>query len=268
MSLLEAIILGIVQGATEFIPISSSAHLILVPEILGMDQPGLAFIGVIHLGTLLAVLIYFARDLWAITKGVWAGVRQGQLMSNPDSRLGWFILIGTLPAVAAGLIFKDFFEGIFEAPIPAAFFLLVTGALLVLGERMLSGRKSIETMTWIDSLAIGTFQMMALFPGISRSGSTIVGGLWRGLDRETSARFSFLLSIPAIAGAGILSLSEILSPAREFETIVYIAGFLASFIAGYVCIKFLLSYLKNHSLYVFAAYCFVVGGLFLVFNLI
>jgi undecaprenyl-diphosphatase len=268
MSLLEAIILGIVQGATEFIPISSSAHLILVPELLSIDQPGLPFIGVIHLGTLLAVLIYFARDLWAITKGVWAGVRQRQLMSNPDSRLGWFILIGTIPAAAAGLLFKDWFERIFESPIPAAFFLLVTGVLLIIGERILSGRKSIETMTWMDSLAIGTFQMLALFPGISRSGSTIVGGLWRGLNRETAARFSFLLSIPAIAGAGLLSLSDVLSPSREFDAVIYIAGFLASFIAGYVCIKFLLSYLKRHSLYIFAAYCFIVGGLFLVLNLL
>lgn len=267
MSLLEAIILGIVQGATEFIPISSSAHLILVPEILNMPQPGLAFIGVIHLGTLLAVLIYFARDLLEITRGVFAGLRERDPMNNADARLGWFILIGTIPAVAAGLLLNDFFERIFEAPIPAAFFLLVTGVLLVIGERIMTGKKTIPTMTWVDSLLIGLFQMLALFPGLSRSGSTIVGGLWRGLDRATAARFSFLLGIPAIAGAGLLSLSSVLSPDREYATAIYVAGFLASFIAGYICIKFLLSYLKNHSLYVFAAYCFIVGGLYLIFNL-
>lgn len=267
MSLLEAIILGIVQGATEFIPVSSSAHLVLVPEILNMEQPGLAFIGVIHLGTLLAVLIFFARDLLEIIKGVWQGLRQRQPLGNPNARLGWYILIGTIPAAAAGFLFKDFFEEMFEAPIPAAFFLLVTGVLLIIGERMLTGKKTIATLTWIDSLLIGMFQMAALFPGISRSGSTIVGGLWRGLDRATAARFSFLLGIPAIAGAGLLSLGDVLSPNREFGAIIYIAGFLASFIAGYLCIKFLLSYLKGHSLYIFAAYCFLFGGLFLLFNL-
>jgi undecaprenyl-diphosphatase len=216
----------------------------------------------------LAVLIYFARDLLAITKGIITGLRERHPMSNPDARLGWFILIGTIPAAVAGLLLKDLFERLFEAPIPAAFFLLVTGVLLIIGERILSGNKTIPTMTWVDSLLIGIFQMFALFPGISRSGSTIVGGLWRGLDRATAARFSFLLGIPAIAGAGLLSLSDVLSPNREFETIIYIVGFLSSFIAGYICIKFLLSYLKRNSLYVFAAYCFIVGGLFLLFNLI
>lgn len=267
MSLLEAIILGIVQGVTEFIPVSSSAHLVLVPEILGIDQSGLAFIGIIHLGTLLAVLIYFARDLWEIILGVLEGLRSRHPLGNANARLGWFILLGTIPAVVAGLLFKDFFERIFEAPIPAAFFLLLTGVLLILAERMLSGRKTLETITWVDSLIVGCFQMMALFPGISRSGSTIVGGIWRGLDRATAARFSFLLGIPAIAGAGLLSLGEVLSPNREFETIIYVAGFLSSFVAGYLCIKFLLSYLKRHSLYIFAAYCFILGGLFLLFNL-
>lgn len=267
MNLFEAILLGIVQGATEFIPVSSSAHLLLVPAVLGMEQPGLAFIGVIHLGTLLAVLLYFARDLWSIFRGVWRGIKERQPLGNADARLGWFIVLGTIPAVTAGLLLNDFFERLFEAPVPAAFALLITGVLLVIAERILTGTKQITDITWLDALIIGIFQMFALFPGISRSGSTITGALGRGLTREAGARFSFLLGIPAIAGAGLLSLGDVLSPSREFATVYYIAGFLAAFIAGYLCIYFLLSYLKRHSLYVFAAYCFVVGGAYLLFQL-
>ncbi|MEZ4518274.1 MAG: undecaprenyl-diphosphate phosphatase [Chloroflexota bacterium] len=149
----------------------------------------------------------------------------------------------------------------------AASFLLVTGIMLVIGERMLSGDKTFETMTWTDSIIIGLFQMLALFPGLSRSGSTITGGLLRGLDRPTAARYSFLLGIPAIAGAGLLSLIDIFGADRTLSLGIYLGGFLAAAISGYLCIAFLLSWVKSHSLYIFAAYCFIVGGLFLAFNL-
>lgn len=267
MSILEAILLGILQGATEFLPISSSGHLVIVPAVFDMTQPDLVFIGLVHSGTLLAVLIYFYRDIIAILRGWFAGLRSRQPMGTAESRLGWYILVGTIPAAAAGFLLEDFFAEVFGAPNVAAFFLLVTGTFLVIGERMLTGKKTVETMTWLDAIVIGLFQMLALFPGLSRSGSTITGGLIRGLDRPTAARYSFLLGIPAIAGAGLLSIIDIFGAERTASAGVYIAGFLAAAIAGYLCIAWLLGWVRNHSLYIFAAYCFTVGGLFLLFNL-
>lgn len=267
MSLLEAILLGILQGATEFLPISSSGHLILVPTVLDVPVPDLVFIGLVHLGTLLAVLIYFWKDVLNILRAFFEGLRTRQPMGTTDSRLGWYILVGTIPAAAAGLLLEDFFAEVFSSPNIAAFFLLVTGVFLVIGERMLTGKKTIETMSWVDAIVIGLFQMLALFPGLSRSGSTITGGLIRGLDRPTAARYSFLLGIPAIAGAGLLSIIDIIGNSGTESLLVYAAGFIAAAVTGYLCIAFVLSWVKSHSLYIFAAYCFTVGGLFLLINL-
>lgn len=267
MSILEAIFLGILQGATEFLPISSSGHLVIVPTVFDLTSPDLVFIGLVHLGTLLAVLIYFRTDIYEIVTGFLRAIAARQPFGSTEARLGWWILIGTIPAAAAGLLLESFFEEVFGAPNIAAFFLLVTGGLLVLGERLLSGKKTFETMTAADAIVIGLFQMLALFPGVSRSGSTIVGGLLRGLDRSAAARYSFLLGIPAIAGAGLLSLVEIFGAERAYAFPVYIAGFAAAAISGYLCIYFLLAWVRNHSLYIFAVYCFVVGGLYLLFNL-
>lgn len=267
MSILEAIFLGILQGATEFLPISSSGHLVIVPNVFELTAPDLVFIGLVHLGTLLAVLIYFRQDIWEIVRGFLRALVARQPFSTTEARLGWFILIGTIPAAAAGLLLESFFEEVFGSPIAAAFFLLGTGGLLVLGERLLSGKKTFATMTGSDAIIIGLFQMLALFPGISRSGSTIVGGLLRGLDRSAAARYSFLLGIPAIAGAGLLSLIDIFGADRAYAIPVYVAGFAAAAIAGYACIYFLLAWVRNHSLYIFAAYTFAVGGLYLAFNL-
>jgi undecaprenyl-diphosphatase len=269
MSILEAIILGIIQGATEFLPVSSSGHLVLIPAIFGMSQPSLNIIAVAHLGTLVAVLIYFRKELWAIIVAVLAGLRNKNPFEDTNSRLGWYIFVGSLPAAAAGLLFADFFDVIFGTPTIAAFFLLVTALLLVWGERMLTGNKTIDKMTWLDAIAIGLFQMLALFPGISRSGSTITGGLWRGLDRETAARYSFLLGVPAILGAGLLSIVDLQqsgSLAAEWQLLL--AAFLAAAGVGYACIYFLLAWLRSHTLYIFAAYCALLGGSYLLFTYI
>lgn len=265
MSILEAIILGIVQGATEFLPISSSGHLVLVPSIFNLSEPTLSIIAIAHEGTLLAVLIYFRRELWQIITAVLYGLRVRRPLATTDSRLGWYIVAGTIPAAAAGLLLEDFFAAVFGAPTAAAFFLLVTAALLVIGERLLTGKKGLPQMTWPDAIVIGLFQMVALFPGISRSGSTITAGLMRGLDRETAARYSFLLGVPAIAGAGLLAVSDILAAGNiASEWPVLLATFLAAFISGYACIYFLLAWLKQHSLYLFAAYCALLGSGFLL----
>lgn len=260
MNLVEAIILGIVQGATEFLPISSSGHLVLAPALFGMAEPGLTLVSIAHQGTLLAVLLYFWRDLWAIVRGVVQGLWRRQPLATPEARLGWLIAAGTIPAGLAGLLLEDTFEAIFGEPRYAAFFLLGTALLLVIGERLRSGDKTITRLSLFDTLFIGLFQMVALLPGISRSGSTITAGLIRGLDREPAARFSFLLGVPAIAGAGLLALVDLFQAGDLANSwTIYAATFVAAVLAGYACIHFLLAWLKSHSLYLFAAYCAVLG---------
>ncbi len=255
MTVLEAIFLGIIQGATEFLPVSSSGHTVLVPALLDMSSPGLGLIAIAHQGTLLAVLVYFWRDLWAIVRGVLRGIRQRAYLEDADSRLGWYIVLASIPVAAAGLLLQDFFEEMFARPIFAAGFLLITAALLFIGERLRSGDIELKRMDGLDALAVGLFQMLALFPGISRSGSTIAGALWRGLDRETAARFSFLLGVPAIGGAGLLSVIDAVQGGASGQVGLYTATFIASAISGYICIHFLLSWLREHSLIPFAIYC-------------
>ncbi|MCP5094443.1 MAG: undecaprenyl-diphosphatase UppP [Chloroflexi bacterium] len=269
MSIIEAIILGIIQGATEFLPISSSGHLVLLPTIFNMTSPDLTMTGLVHLGSLMAVLIYFRQDLWQIITAVLAGLRDKQPMTDPNSRLGWYIAFGSIPAAVAGLLLEDFFEDLFAQPVYAASFLLVTAVLLIAGERLLSGEKTTADMTWLDALIIGLFQMLALFPGISRSGSTIVGGLIRGLDRSTGARYSFLLGVPVILGAGLLSVLDIFTADTAlFSPGIYIAAFIAAGISGYICIAFLISWVRHHSLYIFAAYTAVFGTVYLLLTLL
>lgn len=265
MDFWEAILLGIIQGVTEFLPISSSAHLVLVPAMLNMPEPGLMMVGVVHAGTLLAVLLYFRRDLWQIGRAFGAGLVQKRPFATTESRLGWYILVGSIPAGVAGLLLKDFFERLFSSPKAAAMFLLVTAVLLVMGEKLHSGRKQIEHITWLDAILVGLGQMMALFPGISRSGSTITVGLLRGLSRDVSARFSFLLGIPAIFGASLLAALDIVADGSWVAGWpVYIGAFAAAAISGYAAILFLLRWLQQHQLYGFAVYCVVAGSTCLI----
>lgn len=267
LSFWAALLLGFVQGATEFLPISSSGHLLLIPTLLGLDEPDLTLVSIAHLGTLLAVLVYFRQDIWEIIRGVLMGLRARAPLAEASSRLGWFILLGTIPAGVVGLLFEDFFDRVFGLPLIAAFFLLVTAGLLVVGERVMSGQKRITAISWLDALIIGVFQMMALFPGISRSGSTITGGLIRGLDRETAARFSFLLGIPAILAAGMLaSLDLIQVQVTPDILLLYAVTFVTAAITGYACIYFLLAWLKKRTLYIFAVYCAIFGLLFILLS--
>lgn len=265
MSLLEAILLGIVQGATEFLPISSDGHLVLIPAVFDLTQPDLVMIGLVHAGTLLAIVAYFLRDLWSIGRAWLAGIAQRDPFSDDNSRLGWLMLLGSVPAGIFGLGLKDFFEQQFESPVMAAAGLLVTAAFLVAGERLRRGTKSIDKLTAVDTLIIGTLQVLALLPGVSRSGTTISGGLWRGLDRPSAARFGFLVGVPAIAGAGLLSIIEIFSANGTLPATHYLAAFTAAAVTGYLCITFLLNWLRRHSLYPFAVYCATVGTLYLLF---
>jgi undecaprenyl-diphosphatase len=265
MSFLEAILLGIIQGATEFLPISSSGHLLLVPALLNISEPDLNTTAIAHLGTLLAVLIYFRRDVQEIIIAVLNGLYQRRPFESDMSRLGWQILAGTIPAALAGLLFEETFDRIFGNPTIAVVALFGTAALLIIGEQRHSGTKALKELTWPDAIIIGLFQLIALLPGISRSGSTITGGLIRDLDRATAARFSFLLGIPAIGGAGVLALLDLFgSPDVAEQLPVLGATFVVAAVVGYLCIHFLLSWLRQHRLYPFAIYCAVFGALFLI----
>jgi undecaprenyl-diphosphatase len=260
VTIFEAIFLGIIQGATEFLPISSSGHLLLVPHILILSEPDLNAIAIAHQGTLLAIIVYFRHDLWAILKAVINGVQTRQPMANTESRLGWYIAVGSIPTVVVGLLFADAIDSILANPTMAAIMLIVTGFILLLGERILTGVKQLSQMSWADGFIIGLIQTFALIPGISRSGVTITGGLWRGLDRSEAARFSFLLGVPAIAGAGLLAAIDLIQ-APEIADILpqLIASFLAAAIVGYLCILFLMTWLQKRNLYLFAGYCFAFG---------
>jgi undecaprenyl-diphosphatase len=257
LNILQALILGVLQGATEFLPVSSSGHLVLVPWLLGWEPPGLAFDTVVHWGTALAVIAYFWRD--------WAALIQAALVALQEREpsqgsLAWFIILGTVPAALIGYLLEGFFEDMFARPAAAAAFLLVTAVLLAASEGLGRRERDLDALTWLDALLIGLAQALAIFPGISRSGATIAGGLARGLKREPSARFSFLLSTPIILGAGlfkILDLAQEGSLAARIPALV--VGFLTAGAIGFGCIHLLLRYLQSRRLYPFAVYCGVAG---------
>ncbi len=267
MDIIQAIILGIVQGATEFLPISSSAHLVLVPWILGWDKPSLTFDLMTHYGTLLAVVIYYRNDLWAIIKGVFKGLGAGKPVGNPEAKLGWMLVLSTIPAVLLGYFFEEPLEALFGAPVYVAVELLITGAILWFSETLGKRTRPLEAMTWWDSLLIGIGQAIAISPGISRSGATIATGLVRGFDRAAAARFSFLMSIPVIFGAGLLKLSDFAETGISGDTLtLFFAGGVTAAIVGYIAIAYLIRYLATNSLRVFAIYCWLFGAACIVLS--
>ncbi|MEM7134731.1 MAG: undecaprenyl-diphosphatase UppP [Chloroflexota bacterium] len=267
MEIIRAIILGVIQGATEFIPISSSGHLVIVPWLLGWPHSSLLFDAIVHWGTLVAILLFFWRDFWQmIVAGIQSILRFS--LDDPMARLAWFVVVGSIPAALFGLLFKDFIEGLFEgnaAPLVAGISLLITAALLSGSELMtkrLSQAKPLQKMSWGDAIFVGVAQVLALLPGVSRSGSTIAAGLARGIQREDAARFSFLLGTPAFLGAGLLQIADALAEDSSMlatEAPGLLAGFIVSAIVGFAAIRFMLAYLRKYSLYIFAAYCLVAG---------
>jgi undecaprenyl-diphosphatase len=267
MTVIQSILLGIVQGLTEFLPISSSAHLVLVPHLLGWKFPAeeaFVFNVLVQVATLVAVFAYYWNDVIAILAGLWAALRQGKPFANAQARLGWSILVATLPAGIIGLALKDAVEAAFESPTATALFLLGTAALLVFAERLGKRNQPIEGITWIDALWIGFFQAIAIFPGISRSGATITGGMTRGLGRPAAARFAFLMSMPIMLAAGLLAGKDLIGlPGLGSLLPVFIPGFIASAVTGYLAIRWLLGYLVRHSLSIFSIYCAVLALLVL-----
>ncbi len=261
LSPVVALILGAVQGATEFLPISSSAHLVILPALFGWQMPagtaGIAFDVLLHAGTLVAVIAYFATDLLSLAGGAIADLRQRRL--GPDARLAALLIIATIPAGVIGLVLKDVFERAFGSPLAAGFFLIVT-ALILLAADAFAGHGSMDVgdVTPPVAVGIGFAQALAILPGISRSGATISGGMLFGLKRQEAARFSFLLSIPIIAATFIFELKDLSSTDIGFATAFL--GFAAAAAVGYACIAFLLRYLATHRLRPFALYCLAAGA--------
>jgi undecaprenyl-diphosphatase len=262
VSVLEAIVLGIVQGVTEFLPVSSTAHLRIVPAFFGWGDPGAAFTAVTQLGTMAAVLLYFRHDLRRIASAWSRSLRDATARSELDARLGWYILIGTIPISIFGFLFRDQIETGARDLYVIGTALIALGLLLLLAERVGKRDRDIEHIRTKDGLAIGFAQALALVPGVSRSGATITAGLFMGLDRPAAARFSFLLSVPAVVLSGVFQLGEIVSGQAEGEGTGFVAlavATLLAFASGYAAIAFLLRYLATHSTVVFVAYRVVLG---------
>jgi undecaprenyl-diphosphatase len=264
MNLFQALVLGIIQGATEFLPVSSSGHLVLVPWLLRWKEPSLTFDAVVHWGTALAVIVYFWREWFALIQAVFQAIRRRSI-TDPRARLALLIIIGTVPAALIGYVLEDFFEQMFAQPAAAAAFLLVTAALLSVAEWLGHREHNLEQMTWLDALLVGLGQALAIFPGISRSGATIAAGLARGLRREPAARFSFLLATPVILGAGGFKLLDLVQTGDLAGQIsALIVGLVGASAVGFVCIHFLLRYLRRRRLYPFAIYCATAGTICLI----
>jgi undecaprenyl-diphosphatase len=285
MLLIQGIVLGIVQGLTEFVPISSSAHLIIVPWLFGWNDPvltSLPFDVSLHLGTLLAVLTFFADDWVRLIRGVIGSLLDRRIGADPDRRLGWLLIVGTIPGGVAGILGETKIEELFHRPglEPTAYAMIVMASIIALlglvlwiAERIARHIRAVENISLQDTLAIGLAQAFAIFPGVSRSGSTITAGLALGLRRPDAARFSFLLSAPIIAGAGLKSLVEIAGVLKaggfgQAEILLFPVGFVAAAISGYLCIKYLLLFLQRHSTDVFVYYRWALALLIIVVALL
>ncbi|HKJ28066.1 MAG TPA: undecaprenyl-diphosphatase UppP [Anaerolineales bacterium] len=264
MTVIQAIILGIVQGITEFLPVSSSGHLVLTPHFLGWhipDEQVFVFNVIIQLGTLVAVVLYFWQDLRGILVGFINALTKKTSTNTSEVKLGLNILVGTLPTVVIGLLFKNRIQAVFTDPKTTAYFLFLTAALLVAAEVFGKRTQTMDEIRWPKAIFIGFFQALALFPGVSRSGSTISGGMFGSLKRADAARFSFLLFVPAMIGAGILAVLDLFTVPNLGEFIgPLLIGFVVSGVVGYFAIRWLLNYLTKNPLYYFSIYLVIVAS--------
>jgi undecaprenyl-diphosphatase len=285
ITLLRAIFLGIIQGVTEFVPISSSAHLIIVPWLFQWDVPALtslSFDVALHMGTLLAVLWFFASDWVRLIRGGVLSIKERSIGADPDRRLAWLLVIGCIPGFIVGALAESRIESLFHRPNqpiePAAMIVMagviaLMGALLYLADHLARHLRTMLDLGFRDALLVGLSQAAAVFPGVSRSGATITAGLALGLKREDAARFSFLLSAPIIAGAGLKSLFDIVKnwqtgSMTRFDLLVFAAGFAAAALSGYLCIKYLLRFLTHHSTDLFVFYRWALALLIVVVALV
>ncbi|MBN1400604.1 MAG: undecaprenyl-diphosphate phosphatase [Anaerolineae bacterium] len=268
MSPLQAIVLGLLQGLTEFLPVSSSGHLVLVPWLLAWDAPDLSYDVTVHVGTLVAVLIHFRVEVRQAIGGLWDILRERRIR-GPNARLAWLLMLATLPGAMLGLLLEELFERLFATPPAVAALLIVTGCLLVLADRLAVRTRNLVDMRAPDALLIGLAQGAAIAPGISRSGATISAGLLRGLGRKEAGRFAFLLSIPIIAAAGAYSLIKVLAGGGGTPQLMpLVLGFVAAGLSGYAAIRLFLRFVRQHSLRPFAYYCWGLATLCLVVSLV
>jgi undecaprenyl-diphosphatase len=274
MEIFAAAILGIIQGLTEFLPVSSSAHLILAPWFFGWKPEGISFDVSLHLGTAIAILAFFWKDWVRLALEVIAGLKERAPLGNPDRKLAWFLVVGTLPAMIAGLALEKTVEARLRSPLITVFTLTMFGVLLLIAELKSKQNRTTENFTWADSLWIGFSQAIALIPGVSRSGITISTAMLRDISRTSAARFSFLLSTPVIVGAGLLQGLHLIKAMRhpiEGVTViqwpVLCVGILAASITGFLCIKFFLRYLQTKSLVPFVIYRFLLAVVVLIYYL-
>ena len=256
----QALLLGILQGLTEFLPVSSSGHLVIVPHLLRWPDPGLVMDTLLHLGTMLAIVAYFWRDIWGLIVAGWQGLRD-RSFEAPKTRLAWGVVLGTVPAALIGFLLEDLFERLFGMPRAAAGFLLGTAVLLLLSEYLARRARDLSSISWRDAVLIGLAQTLAIAPGLSRSGSTIAAGLLLGYRREAATRFSFFLAVPIIMGSGLYQLLKVLTGTATVTTTwpIMILGFLAAAVTGYAAIAGLLAFVRRHNLWPFAAYCALLG---------
>ncbi len=255
MSILQAIFLGVIQGLTEFIPVSSSGHLLLTQHVLGVQKTGITFDVALHIGTLVALLLYFHQDIWKLFLGL--------LGKNNQKRLAWLLVFATLPAVIGGILLQSAAESTFRSPRLVSINLIIVAALMIFAERLSKSRKKrndLESITNSQAAIMGFAQVLALAPGVSRSGSTITAGLFSGIDRIAATRFSFLLAIPITAGA-ILKVVLSGDGLHQFgqQTSLFVVGIITAFVTGLFAIRFMLSYLAKHDLSIFAYYRIALG---------
>ncbi len=256
MSIGQAVVFGVVQGLGEFLPISSSAHLILLPWLLGWQDPGLAFDVALHLGTLIALAIHFWRDLLRLARALLLSIVERKVRGDPERRLAWGIAIASVPGAAAGFLLESYAETAFRAPALIAWTLMVMGVILFTADRFCPGRRRLHELTLADAFLIGVGQALAIVPGVSRSGATITAARALGASRETAARFSFLLSAPIVFGAGLLKAPDMLAGRLDAPLL---AGVFASAGVGYLAIRYLLIYVQTRDYGVFVYYRLAVG---------
>lgn len=273
MSIVEAVFLGIIQGLTEFLPVSSSGHLVLFSHLLKVKEPSMVFEVVVHVGTLLAVFVVFWEEILVLIKSFFKLLSKPSqarelFRTDPGCRLLLAVVCATLPVVVFALLFKDRIEALFMSPLLVGFMLMITGTILFVTDRLQVRRKNLEEITVADALMIGVGQSIAVLPGISRSGTTIGVGLARGLTRESAARFSFLLTIPAILGALIFSIGDLVAGTTVLSSGALVAGLLASGITGYLAIHLLLELVKRGKLVWFSYYTWALGILVVLLNIL
>lgn len=256
--------MGIVQGLTEYLPVSSSAHLVIMPKLFGFSLPeheAFIFDVLVQLGTLIGVFAYFWQKLFSIAQSALTGLAKGTPLHDENARLGWLVVLATIPAAVLGLIFKKPLAATFSDPLFACYFLIVTGILLILAEYV--GKHLRNSVTMNDAVMIGVAQGLALLPGVSRSGSTISMGMMRGLSRTSAAQFSFIMSIPAMFGAAFVASFDLLNDASLIKSMLtpLLIGFISAAVTGYLVIKWFMAFVSHQRLYIFALYCFLAGGI-------